>query len=166
MPGRFDYDYADLGLSLGDLTGLDVQGSYAINDNWLAVGRFSYLCDEQGVFDLDQTTLSVGGGYRYPLLEDLDLLGTAELEFGSIKLSAGGASASDNEAGIRLRGGARYGINDRLEVFGGLGLRTIFDGEFVLDAGALYAFDETFSAFGKLELGDDTLFTLGVRFGF
>jgi len=164
-PGHFPFTYLDVGLSFGDATGLAVLGSYHLRENWFLSGQLGYLSESAGPVDVSLTTFSFGGGYAHEMQPGLALLASAELEYGRVSASFG-ASRSDTEFGLRARGGARWQATPELEVFGGLGFRTIFSGDFLLDAGALYAFNSSWSAIGKLELGEYNQFTLGVRCNF
>lgn len=165
---EFNYNYAYAGLSSGAATGLRLGGSYSVSGPWLVLAQFDYLCEEETLLDIDYTTISAGAGYVYPYSEGLDLLGTVELEYGRIKASAntsfGQFSASDSEVGVKARVGARYALESNIEVYGGAGIRTLFDNDFVLDAGARYNISDSLSAFVELEYSDLSLFTLGVRY--
>lgn len=158
----FHYTYAEAGLSFGDLDGIRVAGSYHLQDEWILLGNFGLL--EEGRVDF--TFFSAGAGYVYNLREDLDIIGSAELEYGRAEVDFFGSSASDSEVGLRFRGGARYLLDERFEFFGGGNLRTTFETDFFLDGGALYRINDQFQAFASLEIGDETQVGIGVRYGF
>ena len=148
----FSYSYVDAGLMLGDYTGLQLEGSFELDGNWIAVAGFTAGSDDGP----DLTSLRGGVGYVAPLSAKLDLIGTGQLEYVDLYKS---------ELGLRARGGLRFAAQEKLQVFGGLEYRTVFDNEWVIDGGALYALSESLSAVGKLELGDYDQFTVGLRFG-
>ncbi len=165
----FSYDYAQARYSIGDLDGLRLEGSYQLDAPWILVGHADLVGDEAGGVDLDYTSFSVGGGYVFPIETQgppLDIVATAELEYGRVKASLGGFSVSDSEIGIRLRGGARYAPLPEVELFGGASIRTIFDSNFSLDGVLLYHFDNGLSVVGSLELGEDSAISVGVRYSF
>jgi hypothetical protein len=73
----------------------------------------------------------------------------------------------DSELGVRLLGGARFAATTELELFGNIGYRTIFDGEFGFQVGGRYQVNERWSALGRLDVEDDyTQFLIGARYGF
>ena len=158
----FSYTYAEAGLSFGDLTGLQTSGSYAVDGPWLAVANASLLSDSS----VDLTTLSGGAGYVLSLQEDLDFVGTVELEYGSIEVDVGPFTFSDSDVGLRGRAGVRWLYDESLEVYGGFNHRTIFDGDFIVDGGAVYHLDLHWDVTAKLEFGDNSLFTVGARYRF
>ena len=158
----FHYTYGEVGLSLGDLDGIRVAGSYHLQDQWLIVASLGILEASR----VDFTFFSAGAGYVHNIQEDLDIVATAELEFGRAEVDFLGSSASDSEVGLRLRGGARYMLDERFEFYGGGNLRTTFDTDFFVDGGALYRINDRLQAYASLEVGDDTQFGIGVRYGF
>lgn len=167
-----DYSYADARIVFGDLTGLSAEGSYSINDDWFAVGHLVYGTDS----DVDFQSLSAGAGYRFPinlpnLPGQLDVVATAELEYGRIEVErtvfGTTVRASDSEIGLRLRGGARYRFNRDWEFRAGLGLRTIFDTEVVLDVAGQYNINDQWALVSQLDLGSEfVLFGIGARVNF
>ncbi len=159
---EFHYDYVDALFSFGDLTGPLVEGSFYLQERWLAVAKAGFLSDS----DVDLTTVSAGVGYVYPLQRQLDLVGTAELEYGDLEVDGPFGKATDDEFGFRGRGGARYQLTDEVELFGGLGVRTIFDNDLRADGGARYRLNERIALMGRLEVDDNTQVSLGARFEF
>lgn len=149
---QFNYSYVDAGVTFGDFTGLQLDGSYELDGPWIAVAGFTAASDDGP----DLTILRGGMGFVAPVNERLDLVGTGQLEYVDLYKS---------ELGVRARGGARFALQEQLEVFGGLEYRTVFDDDWVLDGGAVFAISESLSAVGRLELGDYDQFTLGLRFG-
>lgn len=164
--GNFSYDYVEGGISLGEAVGAEVGFSHEVEGPWIAIGRFLYLTDDESGVDVDFFGLSGGVGYVHNLQTGLDLVGRAELEWGYVDASGNGVNDSDDEFGVRVRGGARFAAMEDLELFGNAGFRTIFDSDFVADFGAVYRLESNWSALGRVDIDDDTQFLLGVRYGF
>lgn len=163
----FSYDYAQALYSFGDFDGLRLSGAYGLERPWFVAGDVDVIGTEENGVDADLRALALGGGYVHSVVgqeRPLDLLATAQLQYGRAKASANGASKSDSELGVRLRGGARYQVTPEVELFGGVSLRTIFDTEFSVDAGLLYDLGNGLGAVGTLEVGDDTVVSLGLRY--
>ena len=165
-PGSsFRYDYADAALLLGDFDGVRGDGSMHIQGPWIAVGRLDWMTEDEGSTDVDLFLLSGGVGYVHTLEEKLDLIGSAEIEYGHAEFDSPGGSGDDDDFGLRIRGGVRFQATNELELAGGLSLSTIFDEDVGLDGQALYAFNENLSGFVGLDIRDDTVGVIGVRFG-
>jgi len=160
---NFSYNYFEGGLSVGDATGVEAAASVELDGPWIGVARIQYLTDEESGVDVDFVSLSAGAGYVHPLQERLDLVATAELEYG--KVDAG--NFDDSEVGLRLVGGARFAATEQLEVFGGITYQTIFDNDFGFNVGGRYQLNEQWSALARVDVLDDyTQFLLGARYGF
>lgn len=149
---KFNYSYVDAGVTFGDFTGLQLDGSYQLDGHWIAVAGFTAASDDGP----DLTILRGGVGYVAPVSERWDLVGTGQLEY---------VDLYDSELGVRARAGTRFAFPEKLEIFGGLEYRTVLDDDWVLDGGAVFAINESMSAVGRLELGDYDQITLGLRFG-
>ena len=162
----FRYDYVDGAFVLGDFYGLRANGSYHLDGPWLALGRFEYLTEDEGNTDVDLLLFSGGVGYVHTLEDDLDFVGSAEIEIGHAEIDNPGGSADDDEVGLRLRAGLRFQANDEIELAGGVSFATIFDEDLGLDGQILYAFDEKLSGFVGFDIRDDTVALVGVRYHF
>lgn len=161
---HFSYNYFEGGLSVGDATGIELGASVELDGPWIGVARLLYLTDEEGSVDVDYTSVSGGVGYVHALQERIDLLATAELEYGKVDR---GSFGDDSDVGLRVLGGARFAATDELEVFGGISYRTIFDGEFGFNIGSRYEFNERWSALVRVDVEDDfTQFLFGARYAF
>ncbi|MHC4378782.1 MAG: outer membrane beta-barrel protein [Planctomycetota bacterium] len=162
----FNYNYVQGGLAFGDGEGFRLEGSYRSAGSQLFYIGHADLLELDG--DVDLTAFSAGAGYIFPQDESLEFYATGELQMAEVEASAGGFSASDDEFGLRLAGGARYWVTpSEIELNAELVYTTVFDGDFSIIGGGLYHFNEQASAFAELELGDDvTNFTLGARWAF
>jgi hypothetical protein len=164
-PGSsFHYRYVEAALLLGDFDGLRGSGTLHITGPWIGLGRLDYLTEDEGSTDVDLFLLSGGVGYVHTVEEELDFIGSAELELGHIEVDTPGGDADDDELGLRFRGGVRFQASDVIELDGGLSFSTIFDDELGLDGQVLYAFKEGLSGFVGLDIRDETLAMIGVRF--
>ena len=166
-PGSsFRYDYVEAALAFGELDGLRLGGSLHIEGSWIALARFEYLTEDEGSTDVDLLLLGGGVGYVHPVEQNLDVIGSAEVEVGEAEVDGPNRSEDDDDAGLRLRAGARFQATEQLELAGGLSWSTIFDEDLGADAMALYAFGQDLSGLLGIEFRDDTFAVLGVRFGF
>jgi hypothetical protein len=161
---NFSYNYVEGGLSFGDATGFELGGSTELEGPWIGVGRLLYLNDDDSGVDVDFIGLSAGAGYVHPLQERVDLVATAELEYGKVDVDNQG---DDSDLGIRLVGGGRFAATEVVEIFGGISYRSIFDGEVGFLVGGRYQVNERWSALARLDVEDDyTQFLIGARYGF
>ena len=166
-PGSgFHYDYVEGALLLGDFDGVRGAGSLHITGPWIAVGRFDYLTEDEGNTDVDLILLSGGVGYVHTLEDELDFIGSAEIEIGDAEIDNPGGSHDDDDIGLRLRAGTRFQAADRFELAGGVSFTTLFDEDVGLDVRALYAFSENLAGFVGFEIWDDSFGMIGVRYGF
>ena len=166
-PGSsFHYNYVDGAILLGDFDGVRGAVSLHVSGPWIGVGRLDYLTEDEGNTDVDLILLSGGAGYVYTVQDDLDFIGSAEIEFGNAEIDTPGGDDDDDDIGVRFRGGLRFQANEQIELAGGVSLATIFDEDVGLDARALYAFNEKISGFVGFEIWDDSFAMIGVRFGF
>ncbi len=154
---HFSWTYADLGLSTHDydgwgdnLTSLDGDISFAINDNLYALGGGS-LGDSDYI---DTTNLHGGLGFHMPLIEKLDLLAEGELEWTNYEVDH--TNNSESETGFTLRAGVRHRTTDKLELEGGVYHTDIVDSDSGLFGQALFHLNRQFDAGARLALGGDT----------
>ena len=160
----FHYGYAEAALLLGDFDGVRGGGSLHITGPWIAVGRLDYLTEDEGNTDVDLFLLSGGVGYVHTVKDELDFIGSAEIEFGHAEIDSPGGDGDDDELGLRFRGGVRFQATDVIELAGGVSLSTIFDDDLGLDGQALYAFNERLAGFVGIDIREDTIGMIGVRF--
>jgi hypothetical protein len=159
----FSYDYVEGGLSVGDATGFELGTSHEFEGPWIGVGRVLYLEDDESGVDVRFLSVSAGAGFVHALQEGIDLVATAELEYGDVDAKGFG---DDSELGLRVLAGARWAATDELEVFGNLGFRTIFDDEFGVQIGGRYQFGDQWSTIARFDIEDDyTQFLIGARYG-
>jgi len=162
----FRYDYVEGALLLGDFDGIRGGGAWHITGPWIGLGRIDYLTEDEGNTDVDLILLSGGAGYVHTLENELDFIGSAEIEIGDAEVDGPGGSGDDDDIGLRFRGGARFQANEKIELAGGVSFSTIFDEELGLDFQALYAFDEHVAGFIGIDIRDDSVALIGVRYYF
>jgi hypothetical protein len=151
---------------LGDFDGIRGGASLPIKGPWIAVGRIDYLTEDEGNTDVDLVLLSGGVGYVRTLEAELDFIGSAEIEIGDAEIDTPAGSDDDDDIGLRFRAGARFQADERIELAGGVSLSTLFDEDIGLDFQALYAFKENLAGFVGIDIRDDSVGVIGVRFGF
>ncbi|MFK7889043.1 MAG: outer membrane protein [Gammaproteobacteria bacterium] len=143
-----------------DGDGLVFAGSYNVQGNWLIVGSFTAL-DFDG--NVDGSTLTVGGGYVWPVDPRFDLFATASIV--RSKVEAG--DFDDSETGFALVGGIRSKFTDQLEGRAELTYVDINDSDVSILLGGDYYFTPQFAAGITLNLsGDDDTLTIGGRWFF
>ena len=142
-----------------DFIGPEVRGRVAVADDWFAYGGMQYLTD-----DVDFMTMHGGGAYRFPQLAqpDLEIWAGAGLEYA--RFSNGG---SHSDVGLGLRGGARYAVDERIELAGDIRVVT-GDFDYVGLAGQMnYALSSDLDVYGRLDIFDGELgLGGGVRLNF
>jgi hypothetical protein len=148
----------------GSGDGLRLQGSYAIDSNWLIVGGLTDVDYPRGV---DSTTIEIGAGYVYDfegdLDFDLDLVGT--LQFVNSEVDTPVGDRDDN--GFHLAVGVRAMVIDDFEVRGSVNHVNLDNNDTYLELGGDYYFSERISAGASLEFaGDNDVFTIGARLYF
>ena len=156
---RFQYRYVEAQLMFGDLdlnlaveASMDLMEGSQPTDGVFGIAHLYYATDEEGAADIDWLALSVGGGYHYRVHDQVDLLASAELEYGSYEVSVSGAgSADDSEVGIRLHGGARFALNEQIELRAGLTHHTVIDAWTQVEIAGQYNFTPQLAQLPQLE---------------
>ncbi len=158
------YDETDFDLGGGgeiDGDGLTLSASWEINDDWHVYGSYATADLDFGI-DLD--TLAIGGGYRYPLRDDVDLYGRV-LYISTDADQPPGPGADEDGLGLQVR--LRYRVSDEFEVEGGIQHTDVFDSDTSLQAFARYHFTRNFSAgLGLTFAGDTDSFGINARYSF
>lgn len=154
----------------GDLDGFLLRGTFLLNDDFYLAAGFDELKDG----GVSQEVLSVRGGMRFAIENNLDLYGELGLARAKIKVEVstpfGTMGGSETETGLQLEGGARMMFSDKLE--GRAFLRHIaagdFDETFLGAQGVFYVADQVGLFAGMSRLFDASEFVIeaGVRFSF
>lgn len=177
---ELSYSYAQGGYQTftGDADdGFFLGGSFRINDDIYIYGEYDQWETSQRVGgvrgSVEFTSLSVRGGYIFPIEEGFDVYGEAGLARNEIKSKASGGgfsvSMSDDDIGLVLAGGVRMLLTPEFEARGGLELFTgDYDEKFLIGEG-VYHLNEQFSLTGSaaraLDVSEFRL-RIGARFNF
>jgi hypothetical protein len=144
------YDESDFDLGPADIDGdgLTLAGSFELNDEWHVYASY-------GTFDLDfgldLDSWALGGGYVFPLQENIDLYG--RVLYIDSEVDAGPGNASEDGLGLQVRIRAR--MSEVFELEGGIQHVDVFDSDTSLQGFARYHFTEEFSAALGLTMGGD-----------
>jgi len=162
------YTYVDAGLLSTELndTNLDgegpfVRGSFSVHQNAFLFGEISDIGYDN---DVDGFTWIVGGGGRFPLNSQFDLVG--KLGYVHVDLDVPGNDVSDS--GYLLSATVRAFVVDKLEVEGGIRHINMdeFDSDTSLVAEGRYFFTQRIAGGVQLQIGDSTAFGIHARFTF
>ena len=154
-----DYSYAELGYidSEFDADGFDVdgdgfglRGSLAINQTFFVFAGYESLDFD---FDVDLSTLEVGGGARWPLSDKVDLVG----RLGIVKAEADVGPFDADDDGFMLGARVRGVVAPKFELEGGFDYRDLDDAgdDTTIVLEGRYFFVEQFSGGLSVSIGDD-----------
>lgn len=161
---NLSYDFAELrfidteaGSTDGD--GLQIGGSYNIQDNWILVGAFTSL-DFNSV---DVTLLEAGGGYVWPQNNQFDLFATGSI----VRANVDVGSNDDSDTGFRIVGGVRTRFAANFEGRAELNYIDVEDSDTFIELGGDYYVSPQFAVGATLDLGgDNDALSVGVRWFF
>lgn len=130
--------------------------------------RFQYF-GRLGVAET-YTNIMLGGGYyltpRQATRMTVVLL--AGLEHGDYELAdelrAPGQTFNSTDSGFHLGAAARFVVNHKFELNGGLGYSSYFEGDAKMFAGAYYHATKRLDLLSRFELGDNDLLGFGIRY--
>jgi hypothetical protein len=145
-----------------DSGGVELAGSYEVANRVIVFASYQ----DWDVGDTDRESVRLGGGYRWDLKPNIDLI--AKLAYGDNELDPPGPASSD-EDGFALGGELRAWISRDFEISGEITLdESLGSGtETVLGIGSQYYFGDNLSAGARLSIDDtDTTVFLGIRFHF
>lgn len=154
-PNVFNYNYVELKfLDVGSADGFGLVGSADIKPN--VALNVEYVALSVGSFDSNILRLGATNYIGSISYDQADWVYAAGLDF------AGGDGS--NDIGLFISAGARYAVNDALEVNGALEVSTLFDTDLTARIAAIYEVSTGFAALIETEIGDDTAIGLGLRF--
>ena len=162
---ELEYTYLELRVvdtEIGNLdgTGLRLNGSFNITDQWLLVGGVSTTDFDSNI---DVTTLEIGAGYVYRYRQNLDLVGYGKV----VNVDSDFPGGDADDTGISLAGGLRGLFTPQLEGRATVNYVNIDDADTFLEFGGDYHFTPAFSAGLTLEVGGDAdSVTIGARWFF
>jgi len=172
--GDFSYDYLEAGygrteIDVGegaddvDGDGLSIAGSLAVAPNW---HLFTDLSTADLDFDIDATTIRVGGGYNYPISERADLI--ARVSYVSVELDTPVGDLDEDGFGVGV--GLRAEIAPNFELEGAIDYVDLgggSDGDTSVSAEGRYFFTPAFAVGAGIEVGDDTkTYAITARYNF
>ncbi len=155
-PSVFNYNFVEAKyVDTEGSDGFSLTGSADIRQN-IAL-RFDFQQLSSGPFDVN--TLRLGGTYylqskSYPRADWVFSGGVERFDF-----DLGG-----DDSGLFISGGARYAINDAMEVNAAVELATAGDSDIIIKLAGLYEVYPGFSALLETDIGDASAVALGVRF--
>ncbi len=154
-------DYDDVN---ADGDALNIGGSLAVTDMFHLFAGYQDGEIEIGNFDVDVSTMQLGGGMNIELSPTVDLVATAAWARADLDANAFG---SDNEDGYALGVGVRAMVMPQLELNGGVSYVDISDDDTALTVGAVYSFNEMFALTAGASFGDNvTSYGIGGRIYF
>ncbi len=158
-----NYDYAELrfvDVDQSDGDGIQFNGSYELENNWLIVGGLTALDFNSNV---DLTVFELGGGYVWRYSKDFDIVST--LRFVKSDIDTPGGGSDDN--GFAFSAGARGLLTSQFEIRGSVNHINLDNSDTYLELAGDYYFTERVSAGISLEFAGDTdAFTIGARWFF
>lgn len=158
-----DYTYAELrfvDVDVADGSGLRLNGSYQLDNNWLIVGG---LTQTDFDFDVDALTIEAGAGYVWPYNDEFDLVGTLRL----VRTEVDTPFGSEDDTGFAFSAGTRGLLTSQFEIRGSVNHINVADSDTYIELGGDYHFTEFFSAGLTVEVaGDADVISLGARWFF
>lgn len=150
----FDANFVDIEIDSGrtnvDGDGIELGGSYELNDKFFLLGRWQ---DQDLDFGIDGRVLEIGAGLHHPLSETMDFVGT--LSYLDTELDAGNLSADDS--GLAIGGGIRARVAEAVEIDASLKLIDFDDSgsDTGVTLGGRYYFSDTMAVGVGLDFSDD-----------
>lgn len=147
--------YTNAEIGRADFDGLDIGGTYLLENNIFVTGEYSMLDESGGDLDL----LSMGLGYRFVINSSTDAYVGANFERADFE--------GYDENGYSVNAGVRSMLTDQVEVLGEIGYYDLDDGDMTVKAGANYYFTPRWAVGLSYEKVDDLDITqLNARYTF
>ena len=131
--GDLSYDFLELrfvDVDESDGDGIRFAGSYQIDDEWILVGGLTSVDFD---FDVESTTLEIGGGYVWNYSEDFDLVSTVRY----VRVDVDTPIGDFDDSGFALSSGIRGFIAPQFEIRGSANYIDVADSDtFIELAGA------------------------------
>jgi hypothetical protein len=161
-----DFSFAELAYvdsEFGNLNGdgISLRGSLPVNDTFFV---FASYWDVGYDFNVDLTSIEVGGGVHLPFNDKVQLVG----RFGLVNSQFDSNNSSNDDDGFTFGGHVRAVVMPRLELEGGFDYIDLgMDPDTLLVAQGRYFFLDNVAGNLRLEFGDDIdSMSLGVRVTF
>jgi len=159
LEGRYIAD-VDAGRDLGDGDGLRLAGSYQLNEQIFAFGRWETV--EFDKYGAESDLLEAGAGYIYSLNKNWDAHASISLVRWDFEADGG---IEDDDTGYSFQAGARGMVTPEIEARAQLVYVNLDESDTYLTLGADYFIQPNLSAGLELDLGGEAdEFSLGVRY--
>ena len=138
--------------------GMAVTASYSSHGKWHYLGRAGVANSYNELF--------VGAGYYLtpPTATRMTVVATAGLEYGRFELTANEIQTPDSDTGLALSIASRLVINRYMELEGGVGYSSFFDGDIHFLGGGFVHINKQLDLTSQFEIGDNDSFGLGIRY--
>jgi hypothetical protein len=159
----FSYDYAELRLidADNDGDGLEIRGSFALDQNWIVLGGVRDLDFGDNV---DWQVIDIGAGYVWHYRPEFDLIGAVKYLNGDVDTPSGGGG---DDSGLGLSAGIRTWLASQFELRGFVHHQSFDDSDTYLELAGDYHLNEQFAVGLSLEFaGDVDALTVGGRWFF
>ena len=157
----FDYNIAELRLldTDNDGDGLELRGSYALDENWFVLGAWR----EVDFGPVDGRQLELGAGYAWQYRPGLDLIGAVKY----IDVDVDGPFVSGDDNGLGLSAGFRHWLSPIIEWRGAVHHQRLDDSDTYLELAGDYYLNDRISVGLSLEFaGDLDVLSIGGRWFF
>lgn len=165
--GGFNYSYVDVGYidTEADAGPIDIDGdgvgvlaSFSVADEFHVFAGYEDLGFD---FDIDTTTIVLGGGMNYVINDDWDFVG--RVSYVSVDVDTPVGSGDDD--GYALEGGVRGRLSSEFEIEAGLEYVDVSSSDTSVFVKGRYYFGSGMAVGAGLDLNDgDTTLTILVRF--
>ena len=147
---KIDVSYLDTDLDVGvaeaSFDGFGLNGSVALNDNWMLFADYKAVDEEANGASLDLDLLSAGAGFYKSVTDNTDIFATLSAERFEASGSSGGITTSDGETGYSLGFGLRSMLTQSFELGGEIGYVNISSEDIIRTrANAFYYFTDNVS---------------------
>ena len=145
--------------------GWNLRGSVELGEHFYLLGEYNSVSDNPFGTSLNIDTYEVGAGFRTPISDKADFF--ADASYANLDFSCNLCS-DDSENGYHVRLGVRAELGSKFE--GTIGVTHGDFGDYGDNTGLLlgghFKFTENFGLVANVEVGDETLYTVGVRASF
>lgn len=158
------YSWIDFDDFNADGDAFNIGGSLAVTDMFHLFAGYQDGEVEVGSFDIDVSTMQLGGGMNIELSPTVDLVATAAWVRADLDANAFGSGDDD---GYALGVGVRAMVTPQFELNGGVSYVDVSDDDTALSVGAVYSFNEMFALTAGASFGDNvTSYGIGGRIYF
>jgi len=147
---KVDISYLDSDIEIGSgkasFDGFGLNGSVALNDNWMLFADYKSVDEEANGASLELEMLSAGAGFYKSVSDNTDMFATLSAERFETSGSAGGIATSEGETGYGVGFGLRSMLTQSFELGGEVGYVNISSEDIIRTrANAFYYFTDNVS---------------------